>query len=323
MPQAALGNERSPQHFALRPSRQLTSHCACSPEPTASFRRLSACVVARRANDGSPTSGVLDKYPVFTSMLEVMTTKADVLRLIEQRGALKDSELASLLGVAHQQVNQAARGLAAAGAIRRVSGPDGVIRNHLCTAEMPKPQVNRRSDRNGASPLRRAWPVLGPVAEGARVARDDLMRLGFVEHPLRMVADADVPEGGMTGWDIVGPIPDAPGLYCFAGQKDPSDGLRVFYVGMTSHLWMVAKGKLPGGIARGGQRYGRPKHAGTTRRRVNAEVARLAAAGWRFSQWLRAVEAPADPAALEALLRVEESRLIARWDLRIVGWNRG
>jgi hypothetical protein len=30
---------------------------------------------------------------VFTSMLEVMTTKSDMLRLIEQRGALKDSEL--------------------------------------------------------------------------------------------------------------------------------------------------------------------------------------------------------------------------------------
>ncbi len=107
------------------------------------------------------------------------------------------------------------------------------------------------------------------------------------------------------------------------GQQNQSSELRVFYVGMTSHLWMVAKGQLPGGIARGGQRYGRPKHAGTTRQRVNAEVARLAADGWTFSHWLRAVEAPPDPAMLKSLLRAEESRLITVWDLRVVGWNRG
>ena len=57
---------------------------------------------------------MLDKYPVFTAMLEDMTTKSDMLRLIEQRGVLKDSELARILGVPHQQVYQAARGLAAA-----------------------------------------------------------------------------------------------------------------------------------------------------------------------------------------------------------------
>jgi hypothetical protein len=85
------------------------------------------------------------------------------------------------------------------------------------------------------------------------------------------------------------PVPDAPGLYCFVGQQNQSSELRVFYVGMTSHLWMVARGQLPGGIARGGQLYGRPKHAGTTRQRVNAEVARLAADGWTLSHWLRAL----------------------------------
>ncbi len=252
-----------------------------------------------------------------------MTTKSDMLRLIEQRGALKDSELARLLGVAHQQVNQAARGLAAAGAIRRVPGPDGVIRNYLEAAGMPPPRVQGQSGRDGVSPCPRAWPVLGRVVAGTPVVRDYLTRLDFVEHPLELVTDADVPQGGLIGWDTLGSVPDAPGLYCFVGQKTPSNELRVFYVGMTSHLWMVAKGQLPGGIARGGQRYGRPKHAGTTRQRVNAEVARLAANGWTFSHWLRAVEAPADPATLEALLRAEESRLIAIWDLRVVGWNRG
>lgn len=266
---------------------------------------------------------MLDKYPVFTSMLEVMTTKSDMLLLIEQRGALRDSELACLLGVAHQQVNQAARSLAAAGAIRRIPGPDGVICNCLEAAGMPPARVQGQSGRDGVSPSPRAWPVLGRVVAGTPVARDDLTRLGFVEHPLEPVADADVPEGGLIGWNTLGSVPDAPGLYCFVGQKNPLNELRVFYVGMTGHLWMVAKGQLPGGIARGGQRYGRPKHAGATRQRVNAEVARLAADGWTFSHWLRAVEAPADPATLEALMRAEESRLIATWNLRVVGWNRG
>jgi hypothetical protein len=63
-------------------------------------------------------------------------------------------------------------------------------------------------------------------------------------------------------WNTLGSVPDAPGLYCFVGQENQSHELRVFYVGMTGHLWMVAMGQLPGGIARGGQRYGRPKHAG-------------------------------------------------------------
>jgi hypothetical protein len=136
---------------------------------------------------------VLDKHPVFTSILEVMTTKSDMLRLLEKRGALRDSELARLLGVAHQQVNQAARGLAAAGAIRRVPGPDGVIRNHLNAAGMPPPRVQGEFGRDGVSPSMRAWPVLGRVVAGTPVARDYLTRLGFVEHPLELVTDADVP----------------------------------------------------------------------------------------------------------------------------------
>jgi hypothetical protein len=154
--------------------------------------------------------------------------------------------------VAHQQVNQAARGLAAAGAIRRAPGSDGVIRNYLEAAGMPPRRVQGQSGRDGVSPSQRAWPVLGCVVAGIPVARDNLTRLGFVEHPLKLVTDADVPEGGLIGWDTLGPVPDAPGLYCFVGLKDPSNELRVFYVGMTSHLWMVAKGQLPDGIARGG-----------------------------------------------------------------------
>ena len=37
-----------------------------------------------------------------------MTTKSEILRLVGQYGVLKDSVLARLLGVTHQQVNQAA-----------------------------------------------------------------------------------------------------------------------------------------------------------------------------------------------------------------------
>lgn len=256
-------------------------------------------------------------------MLEAMTTKSAILRLIEQHGALRDSEIAHLLGLRHQQVNQAARALAASGAIRRVPGTDGVIRNHLVGTGLPLPHAQEGTGRGEVSSFPRAWPVLGRVVAGTPVPRAHLTSLGFVEHRMKLFPDADVPEGGLIGWDTMGFIPDAPGLYCFVGQRNPSSELRVFYVGITSHLWMVAKGQLPGGIARGGQRYGRPKHAGTTRQRVNAEVARLTANGWCFSHWLRAVEAPSDPAALEAVLRAEESRLIAMWDLRVAGWNRG
>jgi DNA-binding transcriptional regulator YdaS (Cro superfamily) len=114
-----------------------------------------------------------------------MTTKSDMLRLIEQRGALKDSELARLLGVAHQQVNQAARGLAAAGAISRARGPDGVIRNHLRAAGATPQGFQEQSRRGGVSPSPRAWPVLGCVVAETPVAREDLTRLGFVEHHRR------------------------------------------------------------------------------------------------------------------------------------------
>lgn len=255
-------------------------------------------------------------------MLDVVTTKSDILRLIEKRGALKDSELARLLGLTHQQVNQAARSLAAAAAISRVPGSDGVIRNHLDAASSTPQRVQDQSRRHRVPSSPRAWPMLGHVVAGRPVTREELAQMGFVEHQLEAVPGGDVAEAGLIGWNTLGHVPDAPGLYCFVGQPNGSSEVRVFYVGMTSHLWMVAKGQLPGGIARGGQRYGRPRHAGTTRQRVNAEVARLASHGWTVSHWLRAVEPPPDPGKLEAVLRAEESRLITMWDLRVVGWNR-
>lgn len=79
---------------------------------------------------------------------------------------------------------------------------------------------------------------------------------------------------------------------------------------------MVTKGRLPRPAgARDGQRYGRPKYAGITRQRVNILVAAQLAAGRRVRHWLRPLPEP--------LLREEEERLIQRWQLREVGWNRG
>lgn len=251
-----------------------------------------------------------------------MTTRSEILRLLEERGSLTDSELTRLLGLTHQRVNQTARGLVAAGALTRVPGSDGVIRNCLQTAE-PPPRRSKRRDSQSSPSSFRAWPMLGAPSAGTPVTRMDLARLGFVEHELEAVPRADVTEGGLIGWNTLGPVPDAPGLYCFIGRPDASSGLRVFYVGLTTHLWMVTKGQLPGGVARGGQRYGRPRHAGATRQRVNAEIARLVSERWTVSHWLRAIEGPSEPARLQKVLRNEEGRLITLWDLRNVGWNRG
>jgi hypothetical protein len=91
--------------------------------------------------------------------------------------------------------------------------------------------------------------------------------------------------------------------------------MRVAYVGRTEHLWMVTKGRLPGGGARGGQRYGRPRHAGATRRRVNILIAEQLRAGRVVRHWI--CQLPS------AALRAEEERFITSWDLRRCGWNRG
>lgn len=112
----------------------------------------------------------------------------------------------------------------------------------------------------------------------------------------------------------MGEVPDAPGLYAFTVEDDHE--LRVAYVGLTEHLWMVTKGHLPGGAgARGGQRYGRPKHAGVTRKRVNILIAEQLRAGRLVRHWVLSLPGVA--------LRAEEERLIIDWDLRRVGWNRG
>jgi len=92
--------------------------------------------------------------------------------------------------------------------------------------------------------------------------------------------------------------------------------MRVTYVGMTTHLWMVTIGRLPSGGGRGGQRYGRPRHAGVTRERVNVLVAEQVQVGRVVTHWVKPVD---DISAL----RLQEEQLIAKWDLRLAGWNRG
>jgi hypothetical protein len=150
---------------------------------------------------------------------------------------------------------------------------------------------------------------------GTPVTAEELHRLGFRPLELRFAGEP-VPLSGGAGcsWTTVGDVPDSAGLYAFS----VSDGttLSVAYVGRTTHLWMVTKGHLPrsGGV-RGGQRYGRPKHAGITRQRVNILIAAERAVGREVWHWVRPMP--------EAGLAAEEEALITRWRLRQTGWNRG
>jgi hypothetical protein len=95
----------------------------------------------------------------------------------------------------------------------------------------------------------------------------------------------------------------------------------VVYVGLTSNLWMVAKGQLQGGIGRGGQRYGRPKHAGETRKRVNVEITRARLDGLEIHHWMKPMAIPSGEQVATHLRRAEV-RLIEKWSLRTAGWNR-
>jgi hypothetical protein len=153
----------------------------------------------------------------------------------------------------------------------------------------------------------------------------ELSSLGFRSLDLRIGrTDLKLPGGTGCEWTTVGDVPDEPGLYAFTLQRPSENDLRVVYVGMTEHLWMVTNGHLPrGGGARGGQRYGRPTHAGVTRQRVNVEVLRAHQDGW-IRQWVRPLPALfGTKDQVRIALRVEEEALISRWQLRRNGWNRG
>jgi hypothetical protein len=174
-----------------------------------------------------------------------------------------------------------------------------------------------------AGPAEGAVP---PLQLGHLASPEELPGLGF--RPLELqIGRTDVQLPGGTGceWTAVGDVPDAPGLYTFTLELRGEDGLRVVYVGMTEHLWMVTMGHLPrGGGARGGQRYGRPTYAGVTRQRINIEVRRARQDGWIVRQWVRPF--PSLIGAHEQVRLVlgrEEESLISRWELRRDGWNRG
>ena len=162
------------------------------------------------------------------------------------------------------------------------------------------------------------------IRDGTVVAEQDLVQLGFSPLALAVRRPAvSLPEGIGCDWDTVGQVPDGPGHYLFSVEHDGE--LRVTYVGLTSHLCMVTKGHLPpSGGARGGQRYGRPTHAGVTRRRINVLVAGEMQAGRVVRHWVRRMSvAPTDPRPVDERLRIEEEELIVRWKLRQAGWNRG
>lgn len=148
-----------------------------------------------------------------------------------------------------------------------------------------------------------------PISDG------ELADLGFSPHDIFVRATGlALPTGLGCEWTTLGAVPDSSGLYAFT--VDDGVVLHVTYVGLTTHLWMVTKGRLPrSGGARPGQRYGRPKYAGITRQRVNISIAAEIEAGRRVRHWLRPL--PAD------VLRQEEEALIRLWHLREVGWNRG
>ena len=139
--------------------------------------------------------------------------------------------------------------------------------------------------------------------------------MGFIPLDIEILDRVSLPFGESgVNWNTIGDVPDSPGVYAFTVADD--EELCVTYVGLTSHLWMVTKGRLLDGSARGGQRYGRPKHAGSTRTRVNTLVAQQVTLGRTVRHWVRLTP------DVEELSALEES-LIRKWDLRLSGWNRG
>jgi len=104
---------------------------------------------------------------------------------------------------------------------------------------------------------------------GHPVTEAELTELGFI--PLCLEVKRELPALGYCDWDTMGQVPEGPGHYLFSVEAGSM--LSVTYVGLTTHLSMVTKGRLPRGAgARGGQRYGRPTNAGDTRRRINSLV---------------------------------------------------
>ena len=83
-------------------------------------------------------------------------------------------------------------------------------------------------------------PGRGPAWPGHPVTPTDLHQAGFRHLELRVTSlDVDLPAGQGAEWTTIGEVPDAPGLYAFTVEDDHQ--IRVAYVGLTGHLWMVTK----------------------------------------------------------------------------------
>ena len=155
-------------------------------------------------------------------------------------------------------------------------------------------------------------PAAGPLP-GTPVTDVELRGLGFTPHAAFRPSTGHLARDAGLNWATLGDVPDSP-AYAFTVSQ--AELLHVTYVGLTTQLWMVTKGHLPrSGGARGGQRYGRPKHAGITRKRINALTTLQVAAGRTVTHWLA-------PTAAADIAMVEE-QLIGRWNVRATGWNRG
>lgn len=138
---------------------------------------------------------------------------------------------------------------------------DGVLGQHLTDGRFQS-RTRRLAQWLQAPQAETALP-------GTPVGDDDLRTLGFAPHELQFGEEARWDGDGLgINWTIVGDVPSGPGLYAFT--VGDGERLHVAYVGMAKRLWGIAKGYDPEQRkARPGQRYGRPKWAGTTRKRVN------------------------------------------------------
>lgn len=178
--------------------------------------------------------------------------------------------------------------------------------------ETPEPRPNMQNGYGSADAEEMPGTLVGEI---------ELLELGFFPHDLLLHnVEVVLPDGIGIQWDTIGDVPDSPGIYAFTVGVGGST--HVTYVGLTKHLWMVTKGRLPNGGARGGQRYGRPKHAGVTRKRINLLAAEQVQLGRTVRHWVRPVPIEHDE-DLRPRLRGDEESLIQRWRLRSKGWNRG
>lgn len=155
---------------------------------------------------------------------------------------------------------------------------------------------------------------------GFQLGNGELEDLGF--EPLELAfrdTEIELLEGIGCEWNTVGTVPKTPGLYAFTATHE--NVTSVAYVGMTENLWMVTKGRLPNGASRPAQRYGKPRYGGSTRQRINVEIARLRSTEIIVQHWVWPFRAAGSD--VKAELRVQEEELIERWQLRSCGWNRG